>query len=167
MKPAVTLKMQENSSLAVSGTLIAKGTADYPISITSYNDDLRNDTNGEGLQPNHKLEIGLELFTIQAPFITLGTAQTIFRNGEILHSAGDGILVLDQASPTFGDLRFTDTVEWISTSNRIVSNCTDCYLRVAALSSIPLSFPYLSLLTCHNPSSVGNMQQSRRHRGTK
>ncbi|MGE4452906.1 MAG: right-handed parallel beta-helix repeat-containing protein [Sphaerochaeta sp.] len=128
------LKMEGDSYISNSGTLDILGTGSTPVIITSYKDDLRNDTNGDGnaTKPNAGDWVGIiynpgSTGTIdaskimyagaqkvvsgawrKATFITLGSTKPLFRNGEILHSAGDGILVLDQASPTFGDLRFTD-----------------------------------------------------------
>lgn len=128
------LKMEGVSVISNEGTLNIEGTGGTPSIITSYKDDLGGDTNadGEATKPaagdwvgivynagsGGTIDSGSIKYAGQqsvvggvwksAAIITLGDAAPLFKDGEIRYSAGDGILILDQSSPSLGNLRFSD-----------------------------------------------------------
>ncbi|MDY0244096.1 MAG: hypothetical protein RBQ89_04660 [Sphaerochaeta sp.] len=128
------LKMEGVSVISNEGTLNIEGTGGTPSIITSYKDDSGGDTNadGEATKPaagdwvgivynagsGGTIDSGSIKYAGQqsvvggvwksAAIITLGDAAPLFKDGEIRYSAGDGILILDQSSPSLGNLRFSD-----------------------------------------------------------
>ncbi len=128
------LKMQGGSVITNEGSLNIEGTGGTPSIITSYKDDLGGDTNADdgATKPTAGDWVGIVyksgsggtfdsgsiMYAGQqsvvdgvwrnAAVITLGNASPLFKDGEISHSEGDGILILDQSSPSLGNLRFSD-----------------------------------------------------------
>lgn len=128
------LKMEGASVISNEGTLHIEGTGGTPSIITSYKDDLGGDTNadGEATKPaagdwvgivynagsSGILDSGSIMYAGQqsvvggvwksASVITRGNSAPLFKDGEIRYSGGDGILILDQSSPSLGTLRFSD-----------------------------------------------------------
>jgi len=126
------LKMEGVSVISNEDTATIAGTT--PSIITSYKDDSGGDTNDDGEATKRAAGdwVGIacnsgSCGTIDAgrikhagqqsvvggvwksaAIITLGDAAPLFKDGEIRYSAGDGILILDQSSPSLGNLRFSD-----------------------------------------------------------
>lgn len=132
------LKMEGGASvISNEGTLHIEGTGGTPSIITSYKDDLGGDTNADGGEATKPaagdwvgivynagssgiLDSGSIMYAGQqsvvggvwksASVITRGgNSAPLFKDGgEIRYSGGDGILILDQSSPSLGTLRFSD-----------------------------------------------------------